>query len=151
MQSEIDTMDLSILSDEAKEIMRQIRDEAASIRAKWRAQQKKKHRNEKTRQQYKRRTLQQTDPEQCSTENLAEKPTASYSISTVNTSQPFSVSHQAVKHFDRESASHHSSSKIHGCNSFRLRFLKKPYHYTELVSPLAYIRHAEEMEATGQG
>ena len=113
---------------------------------------KKKLRNEKTRQQYKRRTLQQTDPEQCNTENLAEKPTASYNISTVNTSQPSSVSHQAVKHLDREPP--HNSSKIHGCNSFRLRFLAKDPYCTVLASQLAsllgYIRYAEEMEVTGQ-
>ena len=118
-------------------------------------QQKKKLRNKKTRQQYKkRRTLQQTNQVQQEegqhrAENTAEKPTASYSKSTVNTSILPITPHQAVKQLDREPP--HSSSKVHGCNSFRLRFLAKPYHCTELVSPLAYIRCAEEMEATGQG
>ncbi|CAD6589225.1 MAG: hypothetical protein ASARMPRED_003971 [Alectoria sarmentosa] len=32
-----------------------------------------------------------------------------------------------------------------------LSWLQQPYHYTMLASPLAYIRYAEDMEATGQG
>ena len=115
-----------------------------------RTTQQKKLRNKKTRQQYKRRTLQQTKTKQCSTENIAEKAT-SCSISTVNKSQVSTAPHQAVKQSDGVPASSHSDSKIYSCNSFRLRFLAKPYHYTELVSPLGYIRYAEEMEATGQG
>ena len=110
---------------------------------------KKKHRNQKTRQQYKRKALQQANPEQCSMENFAEKPIFS-SNSTVNTSQPFTASHQAVQHFDREPP--HSSSKIHGCNSFRLRVLvKEPYYYIMLASLPGYMEYAKEMEAIGQG
>ena len=110
---------------------------------------KKKQRNQKTRQQYKRRPLQQANPEQCSTENLAEKPTANYNISTVNTSQLPTTLNQAIKQLDREPP--HSSSKVHGCNSFRLRFLTELYHYALLASLPGYIRFAEEMKATGQG
>ena len=110
------------------------------------AQQKKKQWNQKTRQQYKRKTLQQTNPEQCNAENT----TVSSSSSIVNTSLLPTALYQAVKHFDRESASCHSNSKIHGCNSFRFRFLaKKPYHYALLVSLPGYINYAKEMKAIG--
>ena len=115
---------------------------------------KKKLRNEKTRQQYKRRTLQQANAEQ-NAENTPEKAT-SCNTSTVNTSQLSIAPHQAIKQSDRDSASYFSnSSKIHGWNSFRLCLLAKPCHYTMLASPLAslpgYMEYAEEMEATGQG
>ena len=116
-------------------------------------EQKKKKRNQKTRQQYKTRALQKANPEQTA-EKTARKVT-SCNNSTVNTSLLPTAPHQAAKHSDREPASHRSSSEIHGCNSFRLRFLKKSYHCTALASLLAslpgYIGYAEEMEATGQG
>ena len=134
-----------------KELKIEMRSFAKQIIIQEATQQKKKHRNEKTRQQYKRRTLQQANTEQIA-ENIAEKPTASCSISTVNKSLLPTTPHQAVKHSDRESASRHSSSnKVHGCNSFRLRFLVKPFHYTVLASLPGYMGYAKEMEATGQG
>ena len=131
-----------------KELKIEMRSFAKQIIIQEATQQKKKHRNEKTRQQYKRRTLQQANTEQIA-ENIAEKPTASCSISTVNTSQLSTALYQAVKQSDREPP--HSSSKIHGCTPFRLRFLVEPCHYTVLASLPGYMRCAEEMEATGQG
>lgn len=107
--------------------------------------QQKKKRNQKTRQQYKRRILQQANMEK-----VPENATASIN-STVNTSLLSTTLHQAAKKIDRERTSHGSSgTQFHGYNSFRLRFLAI-YHYIMLASPPAYTRYAEEMEATGQG
>lgn len=109
---------------------------------------KKKHRNEKTRQQYKRRILQRANTEQIA-EKTAEKATITNS-STVNTSLLPTVSYEAVKQSDRERASRHNSSKLQ--NSFRLRFLAtKHYHYAWLASPPGYMEYAKRLEATGQG
>ena len=88
--------------------------------------------------------------EQHGAENIADKAIGS-SISTVNTSLLPTTLHQAVKRFDRDPPSHHTSSNCHGCTLARLRFLVEPCHYTVLASPLAYIRYAGGMEATGQG
>ena len=91
--------------------------------------QQKKKRNEKTRQQYKRRTLQQTNTE-IITENIAEKESISNSDSKVSSIKTTGL-----------------LSAIPVITSWFLQ----PYHYTMLVSPLAYIRFAEDMEITGQG
>ena len=87
---------------------------------------------------------QEQKQEQHSAENIAEKATSS----TVNTSLFPTTPQQAIEQHDGEPP---HSSKVHGCNSFRLRFLMEPCYYTVLASQLAYIRFAKEMEPTGQG
>ena len=97
---------------------------------------KKRKRNEKTRHQYKRRAVQQATP----------------STPKQQATQPVTIPEQKQCSAENIAEKSSSSSKIHGCNSFRLRFLaKKPYYYTVLSSLPGYIGYAEEMEATGQG
>ena len=95
--------------------------------------QQKKKRNEKTRQQYKRRTLQQAFAEKTTektTKNTAEKESISSGSSKANSIKTTGL-----------------LSAIPGITSWFLQH----HHYIMLVSPLAYIRFAEDMEVTGQG
>ena len=91
--------------------------------------QQKKKRNEKTRQQYKRRTLQQAN-----TEIIAENTAEKESISSSNSK-----------------ASSIKTMNLLSTIPVITPWFQLPYHYTMLASPLAYIRFAKDMEATGQG
>ena len=90
--------------------------------------QQKKKRNEKTRQQYKRRTLQQAN-----TEIIAEN-TAQESISNSNSKA------SSIKTMDLLSTI-----------PVITPWFRQPHHYIVFVSPPAYIRFAEDMKVTGQG
>ncbi|CAF9943506.1 MAG: hypothetical protein ALECFALPRED_000521 [Alectoria fallacina] len=101
--------------------------------------QQKKKRNEKTRQQYyKRRTLQQANTEQEQEESLRQ-------TTTENIAEKGNISSSSSK-----ASSIKTMSLLSTISAITPWFLQ-PYHCTMLVSPLAYIRFAEDMEVTGQG
>lgn len=113
--------------------------QAARQAARLAVQKKKKHRNEKTRLQYKRKkqaTQQATPP----TPKQATQPATQPKQETEKSAEKATI------------ASYDSSSSFHGYTSFRLPFLtKQPCHYMVLASLPGYMEYAKDMEATGQG
>ena len=105
--------------------------------------QQKKKRNEKTRQQYKRRTLQQANTKQEQEKEPAQQAFAEKT--TENTAEKESISSGSSKANSIKTTG--LLSAIPGITSWFLQH----HHYIMLVSPLAYIRFAEDMEVTGQG
>ena len=105
------------------------------------AQQKKTKRNKKTRQQYKRKALQQTN-----VENIAEKSSdSSANSSTVNhTSLRSTIPHHATTSMHREVFIRLGKTFTH---TFASHLVSLGQH----VGVPPYIRQAEDMEAIGQG
>ena len=90
--------------------------------------QQKKKRNEKTRQQYKRRTLQQANTE------IIAKNIAKESISSSNNKA------SSIKTMDLLSTI-----------PVITPWFRQPHHYIVFISPPAYIQFAKDMKTTGQG
>ena len=114
-------------------------------------QQKNRKRNKKTRQQYKRKALQQTN-----VENIAEKlsdSSPSSKVITVNNTNLLSIiprhtatsMHREVFIRLDKTLIHLLASRLTSRLASRLTFL------CQHDWPLPYIRQAEDMEATGQG